>query len=36
VVDPKGIVRKVYEKVNPEGHEKVLLDDIAHLKEKAA
>jgi thioredoxin-dependent peroxiredoxin len=36
VVDAKGIIRKVYEKVNPEGHEKVLLDDIAGLKEKAA
>ena len=36
VIDPKGIIRKVYEKVNPEGHEKVLLDDIAGLKEKAA
>ena len=36
VVDPKGVIRKVYEKVNPEGHEKVLLDDIANLKEKAA
>ena len=32
VVDPKGIIRKVYEKVNPEGHEKVLLDDIKALK----
>jgi len=36
VVDPKGVIRKVYEKVNPEGHEKVLLDDIAGLKAKAA
>lgn len=36
VVDPKGVIRTVYEKVNPEGHEKVLLDDIANLKEKAA
>ena len=32
VVDPKGIVRKVYEKVNPEGHEKTLLADIKHLQ----
>jgi peroxiredoxin Q/BCP len=32
VIDPNGIVRKVYEKVNPQGHEKVLLDDIAQLK----
>ena len=36
VVDPKGIIRKVYEKVNPEGHEKVLLDDIEGMKAKAA
>lgn len=36
VVDPKGIIRKVYEKVNPEGHEKVLLDDIQGMKTKAA
>ena len=36
VVDPKGIICKVYENVNPEGHEKVLLDDIANLKQKAA
>jgi len=33
VVDPKGIVRKVYEKVNPQGHEQVLLEDIKQLKE---
>lgn len=36
VVDPRGIIRKVYEKVNPEGHEKVLLDDIKALQAKAA
>jgi peroxiredoxin Q/BCP len=36
VVDPKGVIRKVYEKVNPEGHEKVLLDDIKGMKAKAA
>jgi len=34
VVDPKGIIRKVYEKVKPEGHEKILLDDIKALKGK--
>ena len=32
VVDPKGVVRKVYEKVNPEGHEKTLLSDIKTLQ----
>jgi peroxiredoxin Q/BCP len=36
VVDPKGIIRKVYEKVNPDGHEKALLDDIQGMKAKAA
>jgi peroxiredoxin Q/BCP len=36
VVDPKGIIRKVYEKVNPEGHERVLLDDVKNLQAKAA
>src|SRR6201998_751088 len=36
VVDPQGVIRKVYEKVSPEGHEKVLLDDIKNLQEKAA
>ena len=32
LVNPKGIVRRVYEKVNPEGHEQVLLSDIRGLK----
>jgi peroxiredoxin Q/BCP len=32
VVDPKGVLRKVYEKVKPDGHERVLLDDIKQLK----
>ena len=36
VVDPKGIIRQVYEKVNPDGHVKVLLDDIEGMKAKAA
>jgi thioredoxin-dependent peroxiredoxin len=36
VVDPKGKIVKVYEKVNPDGHEKVLLDDINGMKAKAA
>ena len=36
VVDPRGIVRKVYEKVSPEGHERVLLDDIRALQAQAA
>jgi len=32
VVDPSGVVRKVYTSVKPEGHEKALLDDIRALK----
>jgi peroxiredoxin Q/BCP len=32
VVDSKGILRKTYLKVSPEGHEQVLLNDIAQLK----
>jgi thioredoxin-dependent peroxiredoxin len=33
VVDPKSVIRKVYEKVNPDGHEQVLLRDIKELQE---
>jgi len=33
VIDPKGVIRKVYEKVNPEGHEQVLLRDIKGLQQ---
>jgi peroxiredoxin Q/BCP len=32
VVDPKGVLRKVYPSVNPQGHEEVLLQDIAALQ----
>jgi peroxiredoxin Q/BCP len=32
LVDAKGIIRKVYLKVNPEGHETALLHDIASLQ----
>ena len=32
VIDPQGTLRKVYEKVNPEGHERVLLVDIKALQ----
>ncbi len=32
VVDPNGVIRKVYEKVNPEGHERVLLQEIRTLQ----
>jgi thioredoxin-dependent peroxiredoxin len=32
VIDPAGNLRKVYEKVNPEGHERVLLNDIKTMQ----
>ncbi len=32
VVDPNGIIRKVYEKVSPEGHETALLEDIKAIR----
>lgn len=31
VIDPKGLIRKVYEKVSPQGHESVLLRDIQEM-----
>lgn len=34
VIDPNGLLRKVYTGVKPEGHEKVLLEDIATLKKQ--
>lgn len=32
VIDPKGTLVKTYEKVNPQGHEAVLLKDLAALQ----
>jgi peroxiredoxin Q/BCP len=32
LVDPAGVVRKIYTKVDPNGHEKTVLTDIASLK----
>ena len=32
LVDPAGVVRKVYTKVKPDGHEQAVLKDIAALK----
>lgn len=32
VIDPAGVLRKVYLKVNPQGHEQVLLQDIKAIK----
>jgi len=32
VIDPEGILRKVYQKVNPDGHEKILLEDIKAMQ----
>jgi PhnB protein len=33
VIDPQGVTRKVYEKVNPQGHEQTLLEDIKQLQQ---
>ncbi len=33
VIDPEGIVRKVYLKVKPQGHELALLNDIKELQQ---
>ena len=35
VIDPAGVLRKVYLKVKPDGHERLLLEDIAALKAQA-
>ncbi|MBY0357873.1 MAG: peroxiredoxin [Candidatus Obscuribacterales bacterium] len=35
VVDPEGKVKKVYEKVQPDGHEQTLLNEIKQLKQVA-
>jgi peroxiredoxin Q/BCP len=32
VVDPGGVLRKIYLKVKPDGHERVLLDDIKAMQ----
>jgi thioredoxin-dependent peroxiredoxin len=32
VVDPQGVLRKVYPNVNPQGHEEVLLKDVIALQ----
>ena len=32
VIDPSGVTRKVYEKVSPQDHEKVLLEEIKSMK----
>ena len=32
VIDPEGNLRKTYLKVNPEGHERVLLEDIKQMQ----
>jgi len=34
LVDPAGVVRKVYANVDPNGHERVLLNDLAQLAGK--
>lgn len=35
VIDPEGKLRKTYLKVNPEGHERVLLEDIKQMQAKS-
>ncbi|HEU4535606.1 MAG TPA: peroxiredoxin [Polyangiaceae bacterium] len=35
VIDPQGVVRKVYAKVDPKGHERLLLDDIRAMRGEA-
>lgn len=32
LIDSKGILRKVYNKVNPDGHEKTLLNDLQEMQ----
>jgi peroxiredoxin Q/BCP len=32
VIDPKGVVKKVYEKVTPQGHEDALLRDLTEMQ----
>jgi peroxiredoxin Q/BCP len=32
VIDPQGKVRKIYEKVNPQGHEQTLLEEIRSMQ----
>ncbi len=36
VIDPEGTLRKTYQKVSPEGHERVLLEDIKGLQSDSA
>ena len=36
VIDPQGTLRKTYLKVNPEGHERVLLEDIKAMQSSGA
>jgi peroxiredoxin Q/BCP len=36
VIDPEGRLKKTYLKVDPNGHERVLLDDIKALKATGA
>ena len=35
LIDSKGVMRKIYNKVNPEGHEKILLNDIQEMQKTA-
>ena len=35
VIDPKGVLRKTYLKVSPQGHEQVLLNDIKQMQSES-
>jgi len=35
VIDPQGTVKKVYRNVNPQGHERALLNDIRRLQDSS-
>lgn len=35
LIDPKGVLRKIYENVKPEGHEQILLNDIKEIQKHA-
>jgi peroxiredoxin (alkyl hydroperoxide reductase subunit C) len=36
VVDPQGVLRKVYTQVKPDGHERQVLADLTQLQQAAA
>lgn len=34
IIDPKGILRKIYQSVKADGHEKAVLNDVLHLQQE--